>query len=382
MDVGQPNSPSLLFLYDGEYGGDNGVSSYIRTIGEYVANQGVAVEYMVGKNSSDEPHVISPSKSVAVRGNGSTSFVPLYTPKRHITHELERIQPDAVHVQLPFASSMSGQVIKQLGRGTSLVGTFHTPMPHGWLRAANQVNARVTRNEMKRFDQFFSVSEAAQIAAKTIYNVDSEILPCPINLEQAQNNIDISNYDTNKTTVSFLGRLTPRKGAMNFITGLELVKPTLQDQLAIQLIGDGEERQHLEQRVIASTLHNKTHFTGKVTGIPKYNLLAKSDIVVCPSVGGESFGIILLEAMATQRPVVLASNINGYSEVMRDVPEALIAKDDPTVLARRIETLIDDPSERQRIFHAQQEVVNKFDIRQIIGPALMKAYGFTGEGTQ
>ena len=371
--------PRLLFLYDGEFNIDNGVSNYIRTIGDYAMQQGCRVDYLVGKSAIDEPNVTSIAKTTPIHANGSCSIVPIYASGRHIKEVVERINPDTVHVQLPFIPFMSGKVIKSFKPETTIVGTFHTPITQGWLGAVNKINSRLTRSTMKRFDHFYSVSEVAQAAAKSIYGVDSEILPCPINLDHFRT--DYQAASTDKTVITFLGRLVARKGASNFIESLDLLNPAIQDSLQIQIIGDGEDHQALERQVADSSLERSTTFFGKVDERRKFELLAGSDIVACTSNGGESFGIVLAEAMAARRPVVLASDNAGYSEVLRDASESLVTKDSEA-MAQRLAILIADPDKRQTIFEAQQKVVQQFDITQTIGPKLMHAYGFASKETE
>src|SRR5579884_1002818 len=122
-----PDMPRVLFLYDGEFNFDNGVSNYIHTIGDYALQQGCQVDYLVGKSSVEEPNVTSiATKTAAVHANGSHSVVPIHVPRRQIADTLERLDPDAVHVQLPFVPFMSGKVIKELKKDLPIAGTFHT----------------------------------------------------------------------------------------------------------------------------------------------------------------------------------------------------------------------------------------------------------------
>jgi phosphatidylinositol alpha-mannosyltransferase len=363
----------VLYVFDGEFALDNGVSSYIRTIGDYAMQEGCEVEYLVGKTAIDEPNVSAFSKNVSLHANGSRSFIPIHTPKARITDVLERFDPEAVHVQLPFLPSLSGKVIKQLKPRTNLIGTFHTPMPQGWLRTANRLNARVSKDEMRRFDHFFSVSESAQAAAKEIYGVDSEVLPCPIDVSQAYEKISPST--SGDIVITFLGRLVARKGLATLLDSVDLLQPEVRGKLQLQIIGEGVDREALERQVSNSGLQGITQFFGKVDEEKKYELLSSSDIVTYPSTGGESFGIVLVEAMATGKPVVVASNIEGYAEVLSDVPDALVAKNDPQALADKIAAIIDSPDQKQALFHKQQQVVKRFDITRAIGPRLIQAYG-------
>jgi phosphatidylinositol alpha-mannosyltransferase len=324
-----PDMPRVLFLYDGEFNFDNGVSNYIRTIGDYAAQQGCQVDYLVGKSSIEEPNITSiATKTAAVHANGSRSVVPLHVSNNRVAETLERLDPDVAHVQLPFVPFMSGKVIKGLKRDVPVVGTFHTPIPTGWLGAVNMLNARLTQTEMRRFDHFYSVSEAAQSAAMKIYGVNSEVLPCPIDLDRVKQRLQTQERVEGATIITFLGRLVARKGLGTFIGSLSQVDPEIKAGLQVQIIGDGKERQPIERKLAESDLRDKVQFFGTVDEEQKYNLLANSDIVAYTSNGNESFGIVLVEAMAVGRPVVLASDIDGYSEVLRQVPASLVSRGD------------------------------------------------------
>jgi phosphatidylinositol alpha-mannosyltransferase len=368
----------LLFVFDGEYALDNGVSNYIRTIGNYALDQGCAVDYLVGKTELNEPSVHAFSTSLPLTANGSRSFIPLHTSTRRIANCLDSVHPNAVHVQLPYLPTLSGKVIEQLNGGTSLVGTFHTPTPQGWLRLANKVNARLSKRAFQQFDHLFSVSGTAQAAAKEIYGVNSEVLPCPVDIGLLQGN-NRSDAEKNGTTITFLGRLVARKGIGTLIDSVELLGPEAKDKLQVRIIGDGEEREAVERKVADSSLEDRVVFFGKVSERRKHELLASSDIVAYPSKGGESFGIVLVEAMASGNPIVLASDIDGYAEVLSRAPEALVARNNPYDLADRIQTIINNPQCKQAMFNSQQSIVKEFDIRSSIGPTLMQAYGFIQE---
>jgi phosphatidylinositol alpha-mannosyltransferase len=229
---------------------------------------------------------------------------------------------------------------------------------------------------MQRFDHLFSVSEAAQKAAKELYGVDSEILPCPIDIEQA-NRIDNIEDKENNTVITFLGRIVARKGLATLLDSVELLGPEIQDKLQLNIVGDGVDRGAFERRVSKSGIKDITHFYGAVSDKRKYELLASSDIVACPSSGGESFGVVLVEAIATGKPVVVASNIGGYAEVLSGIPDALVAKNDPQALAARIKAIMDSPDRKQALFSEQQRAVRQFDTKHAIGPRLMQAYGLT-----
>ena len=371
-------SNRLLFLYDGEFDVNNGVSSYIRTIGNFAAQEGCEVSYLVGNSQIDSPDVTSISRTFSVSASGSRSAVPFFTPQRAIDETLERLNPDAVHVQAGYVPFMSGKVLKSLNKNTRLVGTFHNSMPYGWLRKVTNLNALLTSSQLGQFDSLFSVSETAQAAAKEIYGVDTEILPCPVDTALfSENSASIDNSEA--TTITFIGRIVARKGLSTFIDSLRLLDDATLAQIEVNIIGDGSEKEAIERAVAQTELSPITRFMGQVDDATKNRTLKSSDVVVVTSSGGESLGIVLLEAMAAKRPVVLASRIEGYSEVLAGLPESLVPQDRPDKLAQSLKALIQNRGKRAATLEVQKRIIRKYDIKETVGPRLMQAYGFAKE---
>jgi phosphatidyl-myo-inositol alpha-mannosyltransferase len=117
--------------------------------------------------------------------------------------------------------------------------------------------------------------------------------------------------------------------------------------LQFVVVGDGPERHAIDE--VPAALRGRVHMKGKVSyeALPTYHRAA--DIFISPATGAESFGIVLVEAMAAGLPVV-ASNIPGYREVARDGRESLlVTPSDPSALAQGIAQLLDHPEERVRL---------------------------------
>jgi phosphatidylinositol alpha-mannosyltransferase len=106
-------------------------------------------------------------------------------------------------------------------------------------------------------------------------------------------------------------------------------------------------------------------FAGFISEADKPRYLAGADIAVYPSTGGESFGIVLLEAMAAARGVVLAGNNPGYASVVGERPEALFDPKDEVQFAAKLQKFLDNPAAREKARNWQQQFVRQFDVPNV-----------------
>jgi phosphatidylinositol alpha-mannosyltransferase len=135
----------------------------------------------------------------------------------------------------------------------------------------------------------------------------------------------------------------------------------------VVICGDGHLRPALEKYVRAHNLDKVVEFTGFISEEAKPRYLASADVVVYPSTGGESFGIVLLEAMAASRGVVLAGDNPGYASVMAPRPESLFNPKDIPALAQKIVTTLQDQPARAAARAWQQRYVKQFDVPAVGG---------------
>ena len=138
-----------------------------------------------------------------------------------------------------------------------------------------------------------------------------------------------------REAVLYVGRLEPRKAVPTLILAAHMLGPKAPP---IWIAGDGPSRSGLEQ--LAAKLEVKVQFFGEVDDVRKWELLRRAALVVAPSIGGESFGIVLLEAMAAGAPP-LATDNPGYSHLLRERPELLFSGNANT-LAPKIRALLDN----------------------------------------
>ncbi|HUS26587.1 MAG TPA: glycosyltransferase family 4 protein [Nevskiaceae bacterium] len=348
----------------------DGVQQYVLTMGKWLAAMGHDVHYLVGQTTrTDIPNVHSLSRNMNVRFNGNRMSMPMPANKQAIRQLLAREQFDVLHVQMPYSPFLAGRIIGAAGPKTAVVGTFHI-LPNSSLAGlGTQLLGRVLHGSLKRFDQIMSVSAAAADFAKSSFGIDSQVVPNTADLTPFFNAKPFAAY--NVPTIVFLGRLVPRKGAGHLLHAIARMER--KDPFKVVICGGGPLDGELKNFVRQQKLGDIVEFTGKVTEADKPRYLASADIAIYPSTGGESFGIVLLEAMAAAHGAVLAGNNPGYASVMGEHDEALFNPKDEAALAVRLTALLHDKTAREEAQSWQQHYVRQFDV-PTVGAQLLGVY--------
>jgi phosphatidylinositol alpha-mannosyltransferase len=308
-----------------------------------------------------------------VQFNGNRMSTPLPASRRRIRRLLEKERFDILHVQIPYSPFMAAKVLQAAPLGTALFGTFHIAPHSSFVRISNRILGMVLKRSLRRLDRVFAVSEAAADLARRAYGLETDILPNVVKADvftkAAPLDVPASQY-----TIMFLGRLVPRKGCRVLLEALALLKddPAF-SSLKIYICGGGPLRDELTDFAVRSGIGSKVEFTGFVDEAAKASYLKTSDIAVFPSSGGESFGIVLLEAMAADHPVVLGAANEGYAAVLGPYQESLFPVNDPAGLAEKIRLLLTDSQRRDQARSWQRTYIRQFDV-QIVGRRLIGRY--------
>ena len=353
----------------------DGVQQYVLILGRWLAAQGHSVHYLVGETKrADLPNLHSLSRNVKVRFNKNRMAIPLPASLAELRDLLTRENFDVLHVQVPYSPALAGRIIKLAGPRTAVVGTFHI-LPHSRLVSlANHLLSRAVRGSLKRFDVISSNTEATAAFARKTFGADGPVIPLPLELHKFYGAKPFAKYQHGKTVV-FLGRLVERKGCQYLLRAVAhaVAAKTWPADTRVVVCGDGHMRPKLEKYVRAQGLEKIVEFTGYISEEDKPRYLASADVVAYPSTGGESFGIVLLEAMAASRGVVLAGNNPGYASVMAPRPESLFDPHDTPALAEKIVVSLEDKQVRQAASTWQQAYVHEFDV-PVVGKRIVSLY--------
>lgn len=359
------------FVLDDTLDTPDGVQQYVLTVGEWMRSQGHSVHYLVGQTArQDITNVHSLARNIKVRFNQNRLSIPLPANKKRLEVLLSDLDLDILHVQMPYSPLFAGRLIQCASRQTRIIGTFHI-VPATWLEKSGARTLQLmSRGSLKRFDEVVSVSEAAQNFANTVFGLTSRVVPNAVALRQFQSEVTAN---TKSVHIVFLGRLVERKGCKWLLAALYKLQQNLPiASYHVTIAGRGSLSKQLKQYVKDNDVQNVT-FIGFVNEVDKPKLLASADIAVFPSTGGESFGIVLIEAMAAGARVVLGGNNVGYASVLGDKPELLIDPKDTSAFADTLRYFIDNPTVRTATAEWNASTVERYDVA-VIGSELLKIY--------
>lgn len=314
----------------------------------------------------DDGHIYRLGKALPIPSNGSTARIglsPFVVAK--VREFLEREKFDIVHCHEPLAPMLP---LASLLYSRSLnVGTFH---------AARRFNFWYHYTKafldffIERLDVRVAVSPSAREFADMHFPGDYRIVPNGINLDRFNTKVEpIAEYMDGRKNILFVGRYDEsRKGFIYLLRALPLIRRQFPKARLI-VVGDGNAERQL--RILEEQGMRDVLFVGVVRerDLPRYYVTG--DVFVAPSTGRESFGIILLEALASGIPVV-ASDIPGYAGVIKHGETGMLATPrDPYDLAMAIVRVLADSELRQSLISTGNEHVKQFSwpnvARQLLG---------------
>jgi len=359
------------FVLDDTLDKSDGVQQHVLTVGAWLKDQGHEVHYLVADTTrTDIENVHSLGRFVNVRYNKNNVRTPLPASRKKIKALLEAEQFDVLHVQVPYSPLLGKYVIKYTGPRTAVIGTFHIlPVSriHGY---SNQALRLLLGRSIKRFDKILAVSEPAVHFARKAYGMKADYLPNPIDISIFREGRRLPEFKSKKLTIIFLGRLVRRKGIMELIHAYNHLDDELAAKTELIVCGKGPLKSKANQHVRTD---RNVVFKGYVSEKEKPNYLASADIAVFPSTGGESFGIVLLEAMAAGSRVVIGGNNAGYASILGQQPYLLFNPSDQQAFTEHLELFIRDEKLRDKMYAWQQTTIGQYDI-SVVGPKLVKIY--------
>jgi phosphatidylinositol alpha-mannosyltransferase len=353
----------------------DGVQQYILSVGSWLSSHGHDVHYLVGQTArSDIPNIHSLSRNVRVSFNGNRLSMPLPTSRAKLKKLLDDEQFDVLHVQTPYSPLMGGRLINLAGPRTAVIGTFHILPNSPVASVGNWLLGLWCRRSLQRFDRMLSVSPAAAAFAQKTFHVRSDISPNVIDYKRFAAGKPLKQYDDDITTILFLGRLVPRKGCQVLIKAIaNLAERSDLPKFRLVICGKGPLERALKRDVKKLGLEDIVEFVGFIAEDIKPRYYASADLTVFPSSGGESFGIVLIEAMASGKSAVLAGNNPGYASVMAPEPELLFNPRDAGGLARLIARYLIVPKLGKDMAKWGHSHSRQFDV-ELVGPQLVDIY--------
>ena len=243
---------------------------------------------------------------------------------------------DVLHMHEPLMPLPPWFVLRQAGM--PVVATFHTyrEQGHRWYPKYKWIFDPL----MTRVHARLAVSEAAKRTVAAHFPGEYEVVPNAIDVDRfAAAAPRPEAMPSDRPHVLYVGRIEPRKGVDRLIRAMAPVQERVPG-VQLVIVGGGPDRAAIE--ALARELNVHVVFAGRVSDADLPGYYQAADVVCSPALGDESFGLVLLEAMAAGRPIV-ATNIAGYAELLGPAGSArLVDVDDPASLAREICAVLTD----------------------------------------
>jgi phosphatidyl-myo-inositol alpha-mannosyltransferase len=266
---------------------------------------------------------------------------------------------DVVHMHEPLMPLLPWFVLRR--SPAPIVATFHTHREggHRWYSACRPLLQPL----MDRIAVRLAVSEPARRTVAHHFPGMYEIVPNGVDLDRFQQpGRRPPSMREDRLHVVFVGRLEPRKGVDRLLRAMAAVTRAVPGVM-LTIVGDGPDR--VELQALARSLGVEVTFEGRVAEDDLPGFYQFADVVCSPALGGESFGIVLLEAMAAARPLV-ASRIDGYAAVLEAANCAtLVDVDDIAEFADVLQRLLADPALRRQLGARAAVAVRSYDWRVI-----------------
>ena len=376
---------AMVSPYDFTWPG--GVTIHVSQLSRELERSGHEVQILAphspSRESQDQDLLVPLGRSVPLPSNGSIARVSLSLwLARRIRSLLRREQYDIIHLHEPMAPILPLTVLEY--SNSVNVGTFHACRNRQHLY---KMSRPVIKRWRSRLHGSIAVSPAAMRYVSATFPGDYEIIPNGIDVDHfSQLAAPWPQYQDGKTNLIFVGRLEKRKGLRYLLEAYGRLKWDMPD-LRLVVVGPGNPDKD-SYHVLSSQNLQDVEFVGRVPyqDLPRY--YASADIFCSPATGGESFGIVLLEAMAAGKPVV-ASDIEGYRGVMQHGRQGLLFQNkNVESLAAQLETLISDPEQRRSMGEHGRNTAQRYRwqvvarrVEQYYEQCIRVAHGLAGQRT-
>jgi phosphatidylinositol alpha-mannosyltransferase len=296
-----------------------------------------------GLQRSSEGDIIRIGKGFSVPANGSVGTLTV-SPRfiSQVRDVLEREQFDVLHFHEPFVPFLSPIVLRL---STSVnVATFHA---YGGWSPAYEFGRRFMGGYARRLHGRIAVSAAARHFIDRYFPGDYKVIPNGVDVARFERAVPLARWQDGTRNLLFVGRHEPRKGLLDLLKAYRILRKT-GCQCRLLVVGSGPQEREARRYVLTRRL-GSVEFLGRVSDDELAQLFKTADVYVSPATGGESFGIVLLEAMAAGTPIV-CSDIHGYKGVVRRGREGLLVPPrKPKALAAAVARVLSDDDLRERM---------------------------------
>ncbi|MFL6001075.1 MAG: glycosyltransferase family 4 protein [Streptomyces sp.] len=344
-----------------------GVQFHIRDLAEYFIRLGHEVSVLAPADDDTPlpPYVVSAGRAVPVPYNGSVARLSFgFLSAARVRRWLHDGEFDVVHIHEPSSPSL-GLLTCWIASGP-IVATFHTSNPRSRVMVAAY---SILQAALEKISARIAVSEYARRTLVEHLGGDAVVIP---------NGVDVAFFakaepkpEWQGGTIGFMGRIDePRKGLPVLMKALPKILAE-RPGTRLLVVGRGDEEEAVES--LPEVLRARVEFLGMVSDADKARFLRSVDLYVAPNTGGESFGIILVEAMSAGAPV-LASDLDAFAQVLdHGAAGELFANEDADALAAAALRLLGDPARLTELRERGSAHVRRFDW-STVGADILSVY--------
>lgn len=302
-----------------------------------------------------EPFIVDGGKPVSVPYNGSVAkvnFGPVSAAR--VRRWIKEGDFDVLHVHEPASPTLS--VLACWAARGPIVATWHSSQTRSRALSAAYY---LMQTAMEKISARIAVSEAARQTLVKHLGGDAVLIPNGVTCADFEGAQPLPGYPRQGPTIFFIGRIDePRKGLQILLSAMPAIIAQHPD-IELLVAGPGDQAEATDG--LPDEVAGHVRFLGLVSDAEKVAAFASSDVYVAPNTGGESFGIVLLEAMAAGTPVV-ASDLEAFARVLDDGRAgAMFTSEDAASLARTVNEVLDDPQRREAMRAAGHTRARQFD---------------------
>lgn len=357
-----------------------GVQFHVRDLADHLLRLGHEVSVLAPADDDTPlpPYVVSAGRAVPVPYNGSVARLNFgFLSAARVRRWLHDGRFDVLHIHEPASPSLS--LLACWAADGPIVATFHTSNPRSRAMLAAYP---ILQPALEKIRARIAVSEYARRTLVEHLGGDAVVIP---------NGVDVSFFadaepeprwtggalDGEPGTIGFIGRINePRKGLPTLLAAMPRILAA-RPGVRLLVAGRGDEEEALEG--VPAVVRKQIEFLGMVSDEEKARLLRSVDLYVAPNTGGESFGIILVEAMSAGAPV-LASDLDAFRQVLDGGGAGeLFPVEDAAALADAALRLLGDPARLAGLREAASRHVRRFDW-ETVGADILAVYETVAAG--
>ena len=344
-----------------------GVQFHVRDLAEHLIRLGheVSVLAPADEDLPVPPYVVAAGRAVPVPYNGSVARLSFgFLSAARVRRWLHDGRFDVLHLHEPVTPSLS--ILACWAADGPIVATFHTSNPRSRAMVAAEP---LMQPALEKISARIAVSEYARRTLVEHFGGDAVVIP---------NGVDVGFFadaeprpEWSGGTIGFVGRINePRKGLPTLLEALPRIIAARPD-VRLLVAGKGDEEEAVKG--LPAEVRSRIEFLGMVTDEEKASLLRSVDLYVAPNTGGESFGIILVEAMSAGAPV-LASDLDAFRQVLDGgAAGQLFPVEDADALADAAIRLLGDPARLAELRESGSRHVRRFDW-ETVGADILSVY--------